>query len=197
MNSSPPQKKKSQISLSSMGLLYFAMFSISVMVNQQSRLFLYPSINESFWTHMAEDALIAIAISMVVVAASWGLNRFVPSVRRLSKSFARLFGALTLGECFMIAIFSAMGEEFFFRGMLQSWIGLGPASILFGLLHSGPGRKYLPWTLFAVVMGFVLGAVYEWRSNLLLPVAIHFLVNFVNLVAIGFLLPKRNQESLL
>ncbi|MEZ4845465.1 MAG: CPBP family intramembrane glutamic endopeptidase [Bdellovibrionota bacterium] len=50
------------------------------------------------------------------------------------------------------------------------------------MLHSGPGRKYLPWTIFAVVMGFVLGMTYQWRENLLVPVIIHFVVNLLNLM---------------
>jgi membrane protease YdiL (CAAX protease family) len=64
---------------------------------------------------------------------------------------------------------------------LQGTVGLVGATILFGLLHSGPGRELRLWTLFALLAGGVLGLLMQWRGNLLGPVAGHFLVNAVNL----------------
>ena len=53
--------------------------------------------------------------------------------------------------------------------------------MLFGLLHSGPGKAFRLWTLFAVVAGALLGGLMVWRGNLLGPVVGHVLVNAVNL----------------
>ncbi len=76
---------------------------------------------------------------------------------------------------------SGFAEELFFRGALQGTVGLVGATILFGLLHSGPGKAFRLWTLFALLAGGILGLLMHWRGNLLGPVAGHFLVNAVNL----------------
>lgn len=51
----------------------------------------------------------------------------------------------------------ALSEEFFFRGLLQRWIGIAGASILFGLAHLG-FRQFPNWQ-FALVAG-VAGIFY-------------------------------------
>ena len=55
------------------------------------------------------------------------------------------------------------------------------ATVLFAVLHTGPGRAFRVWTLFAVVAGGLFGGLMEWRGNLLAPVIGHFVVNGVNL----------------
>ncbi|HJX28947.1 MAG TPA: CPBP family intramembrane glutamic endopeptidase, partial [Thermoanaerobaculia bacterium] len=55
------------------------------------------------------------------------------------------------------------------------------ASVIFGLVHTGPGREFRLWTLFALTAGFLLGGLMVWRGNLLAPVIAHFAVNAVNL----------------
>ena len=64
---------------------------------------------------------------------------------------------------------------------MQGTVGWAAATVLFGLLHSGPGKAFRLWTLFAVVAGALLGGLMAWRGNLLGPIAGHFLVNAVNL----------------
>ncbi|MBI5282742.1 MAG: CPBP family intramembrane metalloprotease [Candidatus Solibacter usitatus] len=51
----------------------------------------------------------------------------------------------------------ALSEEFFFRGLLQRWIGIAGASVLFGLAHLG-FRQFPNWR-FAIVAG-VAGVFY-------------------------------------
>ena len=47
------------------------------------------------------------------------------------------------------------------------------ASLLFGLAHVGPDGRYLVWTLWAVLAGFVFGAIFEVSGGLLAPVLAH------------------------
>jgi membrane protease YdiL (CAAX protease family) len=53
--------------------------------------------------------------------------------------------------------------------------------VLFALLHTGPGRHFRLWTVFAVLAGALFGGLMLWRGNLLAPVVGHVLVNGVNL----------------
>ena len=59
----------------------------------------------------------------------------------------------------LVSIFSGVGEEAFFRGAVLQEFGLVISSLLFGLAHIGPDRRYLVWTVWAVLAGFVFGAL--------------------------------------
>ena len=89
--------------------------------------------------------------------------------------------SLTLAEISALAALSGISEELFFRGAVQGTLGWAAATILFALLHSGPGRAFRLWSLFALLAGALFGGVMAWRGNLLGPVVGHFLVNAVNL----------------
>ena len=108
-------------------------------------------------------------------------ERIFPLARELEARLAQAMGTLSAAEAVALALLSGFAEELFFRGALQGTLGWVAATILFGLLHSGPGKAFRLWTLFALLAGGVLGLLMEWRGNLLGPVAGHFLVNAVNL----------------
>jgi membrane protease YdiL (CAAX protease family) len=108
-------------------------------------------------------------------------ERIFPLARDLEAKLAQALGPLSGSEAFALALLSGFAEELFFRGAVQGTLGLVGATILFGLLHSGPGKELRLWTLFALLAGGVLGLLMVWRGNLLGPVAGHFLVNAVNL----------------
>ena len=96
-----------------------------------------------------------------------------------------VLGRRTVGECVVLAAVSAIAEEALFRGALQPHLGWVGASLLFGLAHFAPRRDLLPWTGFAVLAGFVLGALFEVTGNLIAPVVAHFAINAVNLRRLG------------
>jgi CAAX protease family protein len=108
-------------------------------------------------------------------------ERIFPLARDLEAKLAQALGPLSGSEALALALLSGFAEELFFRGAVQGTLGVVGATILFGLLHSGPGKELRLWTLFALLAGGVLGLLMVWRGNLLGPVAGHFLVNAVNL----------------
>lgn len=95
--------------------------------------------------------------------------------------FRGLFGPLRGLDILGFAIFSAIGEELFFRGALQSQIGIIPASLIFGVLHMAPSKKFIPWPFQAVAMGFAFGGLFWITGNLVAPVLAHFTINYQNL----------------
>lgn len=101
--------------------------------------------------------------------------------RVLHTEFRGLFGPLKGMDILAYAVFSSVGEEMFFRGVLQPEIGIVPASLIFGILHIAPGRKFVPWPLQAVVMGFALGGVFWLSGDLAAPIMAHFTINYQNL----------------
>ncbi|MBI5365992.1 MAG: CPBP family intramembrane metalloprotease [Planctomycetes bacterium] len=129
----------------------------------------------------ARGAAWGAAVAAAVVLASAGAARAFARVRALEAYFAELLGPLAAGEVLLAAAASAVGEELLFRAALQPLLGLVGASLLFGLLHLPGERRLVPWTGFAVVMGFALGALYERTGTLAAPVVAHFGINLVNL----------------
>jgi membrane protease YdiL (CAAX protease family) len=81
----------------------------------------------------------------------------------------------------VLALLSALGEELFFRGLLQPVIGLWLQALLFGALHQIPGRSRWVWVSWAALVGLALGLIFQLTGSLLGPIAAHALVNGMNL----------------
>jgi membrane protease YdiL (CAAX protease family) len=116
-----------------------------------------------------------------VVAASRLLTAATRLGERLARTLAAVLGPLSLAECWLLALVSGVAEEAFFRGALQPQVGLVAASLLFGAAHFVPRRDLLPWTLFSVAAGFLLGWLYLATGNLVAPVVAHIGINGLNL----------------
>ncbi|MEO8707374.1 MAG: CPBP family intramembrane glutamic endopeptidase [Kofleriaceae bacterium] len=101
--------------------------------------------------------------------------------RNLHTSFRDLLGPLSGKEIVILALASSIGEELLFRGALLPWFGVWIQAAIFALLHVGPGKRFLPWTLSALVLGIAFGWLAIWTGNLGAPIAAHFAINFLNL----------------
>jgi len=141
-------------------------------------------------------------LSSVALGGSMGLllvllTRYLQErfcwARTLHNEFRHLLAPLGRRDIVVVAAASAIGEECLFRGalMLHLWQALpGPAglfvgvlgsALLFSLLHIGPGTRFVPWTVSALLMGVVLGGLFLLTGDLLAPIAVHFTVNLLNL----------------
>ena len=127
------------------------------------------------------DLGLGLGAGLLLLAVWWVAERVFPLAKELEARLASVLGPITVSEAIGLALLSGFAEELFFRGAVQGTLGWAGATILFGLLHSGPGRAFRLWTVFALLAGLVLGGVMAWRGNLLGPVVGHFLVNAVNL----------------
>ncbi len=86
-------------------------------------------------------------------------------------------------------IFAPIGEECFFRGILQTglhrivrpkqgslrhrWVAIGLTALVFGLMHTQT-PQYVPAL---VLFGAILGFLYERTGSLLVPMLVHMLFN--------------------
>lgn len=94
-----------------------------------------------------------------------------------------LFRQAPRGTLFLVALLAGVGEELLFRGVIQGgldgligpWPALVLASLLFGAMHA-LSRAYF---IIATLMGFYLGLAYLWTGNLLVPILIHFLYDWI------------------
>jgi membrane protease YdiL (CAAX protease family) len=125
--------------------------------------------------------VVGLALGLAVVFLTrLSVHRF-DWARRLHRDFRGLLGHLSARDVFILAVASSLGEELLFRGALQPWWGLWPAAIVFALLHIGPGARFLPWTLSALVIGAIFGGLTAWLGDLGAPITAHFIINFMNL----------------
>ena len=127
--------------------------------------------------------LVGTTAASVTVALGVILYRLLPALRRLSDELApRLVDGAKRRDLVLVSIISGVGEEAFFRGALQPDIGLVTSSLLFGILHVGPDRRYLVWTVWAVGAGFLFGLLYVWTGGILASVIAHVLHNAATLL---------------
>ena len=134
---------------------------------------------------MTRSLLYGGAFAVLVLAATGPLMRRVPWLRWLAHEMRRMLGPLDLSTVLVLALASGVAEEVFFRGALLPVVGLTASSLLFGLIHTGPDRRYVAWTAFTLVVGFALGWIVVATGSLAGAVLAHVLINAVNLWRIG------------
>jgi membrane protease YdiL (CAAX protease family) len=128
-----------------------------------------------FFGHSAaSSALLGALTALATISLGLLAYRLVPVLREIAEELApRLVDGASYGGLALVATFSGVGEEAFFRGVIQQEFGLVIASLVFGVVHVGPDRRYLVWTAWAVLAGFLFGALYEVTGGLLAPILAH------------------------
>lgn len=101
---------------------------------------------------------------------------------KLYLPFGRSIRSLTIFEIVLISCAAGIGEEIFFRGMMQSFIGVWWAAVVFGLLHALTPAYFI----IATAVGIWLGLLYQFSDNLLVPMVAHaaydiFALNFLRM----------------
>ncbi len=127
------------------------------------------------------DLAIGAGCGLAVVAVSALMTWGTTWGEALARALAGTMGRLSIPDALLMAFASGLAEEMLFRGALQPRVGLVWASLLFGSVHFIPQRAFLPWTVFAIACGFVLGALFEATGNLVAPVTAHIVINGINL----------------
>jgi membrane protease YdiL (CAAX protease family) len=116
-------------------------------------------------------------------------SRFGP-VRRMMKEvnevLVPLLAGLTAADYALIALLAGIGEEGVFRGIIQGGLsGVMPepaalllAAALFGVLHFITPA----YAVLAGLLGLYMGVLYLVTGNLLVPIVVHSLYDFVALL---------------
>ena len=126
-------------------------------------------------------AVAGLFVGLASVGISEVLTRGTELGERLADVLAESLAGISLGDAILLAVASGIAEEMLFRGALQPAVGLVWASLIFGACHFLPRRDIAIWSLYAVVMGFAFGWLFEWTGQLLAPIVAHTVVNGINL----------------
>lgn len=131
------------------------------------------------------DLLWGLAAGAALLGLWLAGRALLPLARELERAIGAILDGLSPSDAFALALISGFAEELFFRGAVQGSWGVVAATVLFALLHTGPGRPFLLWTAFALVAGAVFGGLALLRGNLLAPIVAHVAVNAVNLTRLA------------
>jgi len=94
-----------------------------------------------------------------------------PFLRAFDRAFTLLFSRISFPAVIAGGLLAGLGEETFFRGILQNEIGWIPAALLFALAHVGRGFNL--FAVWAIVEGLIFGWLYQLTGNLLVPMIAH------------------------
>jgi uncharacterized protein len=125
--------------------------------------------------------VLGVFVAALTIGSTRALTRHTAWARALRVEFRAVLKGTTGIDIVLLALASGTAEELFFRGALQPWLGITAASLAFGLAHLGPTRTYLPWTAWAVIMGFLLGILSWATGSIVGPIVAHVAINAVNL----------------
>ena len=129
--------------------------------------------------------------AVVVLSTRFVVGRFAWA-QRLHSELRPVAHDLTVGQIFLLAGMSSLGEEILFRGLMTPTLGVVVSSVLFGLLHQVRGPSRWVWITWATAVGLVLGTIFAATGSLVGPLLAHAVVNAVNL---GYLRDHDPEEN--
>lgn len=136
-------------------------------------------------TSVTLSLALGLGFAAVVLAAGDIGERYIPSLRQLSRFFQDAIRGLSRSALVWLGVLSAVAEELLFRGVLLPGTGLIASSILFGIAHIGPHGVRLTWMAFALVTGLFLGAMTLYTGDLIAAITAHAAINTTNLLRFG------------
>jgi membrane protease YdiL (CAAX protease family) len=162
--------------------LYAALALVALVIGLargQADLYRLPGVEASY--RLLLSPLVGVALGLTeVFAYRLCVHRF-DWARRLHRDFRGLLADLSARDVLILAGASAIGEELLFRGALMPWVGVIGSTLIFALLHVGPGTRFLPWTASAFVIGLVFCLLFRWLGDLGAPILAHFTINYMNI----------------
>jgi membrane protease YdiL (CAAX protease family) len=104
----------------------------------------------------------------------WSRRVVLPLLKNMDPNFLMAMGIL-----------AGLSEELLFRGALQPIIGIVLASLLFGFVHYLGNKELLLYGAIASAMGLVMGTVFSYTGEILVPVVAHGVYNFLVITALS------------
>lgn len=134
------------------------------------------------WSLVATGPLVLAVLVLMRFPWQW-----VKSLERIiDEHLLPLFRDAGPFAVFAVALTAGIGEELLFRGVIQAGLeglvgamtALAITSLLFGLVHAMTPAYFA----LTCLMGFYLGWLYQATGNLLVPILVHFLYDWIVLV---------------
>ena len=173
----------------SLAILFFDYFIVRPTTQKKLSFNLQPT---NFYTYLLIFPMM-LGMMFIVEYVSALIPTEGPFFGKYYEFFNQLMNQLTLDPVVMIimaVIMAPIFEEIIFRGIIQKglinkgvnrWSAIVLSAILFGIVHANP------WQFVgALLLGCVLGVVYERTKSLLLPILLHAFNNLCSSIFVTF-----------
>jgi membrane protease YdiL (CAAX protease family) len=133
-----------------------------------------------FWQIIA-----GLIFGFISAKAAWAIveQPFLSDVKRL---FSNIFRPMNLNkpEVIFISLCAGMGEEIFFRGAVQPFLGVWITAILFVFLHGYINPFQLPLTIYGLYMTVVIGVMglMTIHFGIVSSIVAHFVIDLILLI---------------
>ncbi len=142
--------------------------------------------------------LAAVPVAVLILLATIGpiseMDLVARSMGKITTRLKQILGSsiqsLTAFDIVLPSAFAGIGEEIFFRGLLQSYVGVIGAAIVFGLLHALTPTYFV----LATAIGLYFGYLYETTGNLLIPMVSHAAYDIFALYLLRLQFAQRRLE---
>ncbi|HUR25574.1 MAG TPA: CPBP family glutamic-type intramembrane protease [Candidatus Thermoplasmatota archaeon] len=134
-------------------------------------------------------ALMVVGVAVLVTTYTLlteGVDALTSAEEEPNPAVQGILDNLSWPMALLVAAGAGIGEEIFFRGFLQRYLGVWGQAVLFGLAHATGG--YLPQVAFALGMGLVFGYLIQRGWSLWTLMVAHFLYDFT-LLALALVAP--------
>lgn len=125
-------------------------------------------------------ALFILSLSPQARRISW-----IGSLQKTLLSLQGIFSQARILDLVAISLIAGIAEEMLFRGVIQTQLGILPASILFGLAHLITPT----YAVIATIMGIYIGILYQVFDSLLIPIQLHFIYDLFALLYLRYHAP--------
>lgn len=130
-----------------------------------------------------KGALVGLGILGLVIVTGL-IEQLLLGEPETSATIEALFDVLTIPLILLIALSAGIGEEIFFRGIMQKWVGVWGQAVFFGITHAGYGT--VSQVVVPLLIGLFLGFVHKRYQNLWVVIIAHTLYDLVPLT-LGYL----------
>jgi membrane protease YdiL (CAAX protease family) len=145
----------------------------------------------ALWGTAASVPLLA-SLALVIRSEWPPFARFRLMIHRI---VSELFSSCTVGDIALISVLAGIGEEALFRGVMQPyltgsvglWVAIAVTSVAFGLAH----YLSLTYAIYAAVISAWLGFLLVTFDNLLVPITVHALYDFLALTYLVHIRPSK------
>jgi membrane protease YdiL (CAAX protease family) len=143
-----------------------------------------PWLRAPYWAQLLISLSLGFALAFTVVGMTPWLVERTRWARALHGELKEIVDPLSQAEITLLAIASGLGEEIFFRGAMQPVLGIVLTSLIFGAFHLGPRKAFPAWAIWAFVIGFALGCIFELTGTLWGSILAHVWINQRNMLSI-------------
>lgn len=153
------------------------------------------SLEDALWGVVATLPLLALFLAIL----KWPIGPLARAKHFCENEVEPLLHDSSWSEIGLVSLSVGVSEEMLFRGVFQAaltnWLGvplgLGLASVLFGLLHP----ISVPYMVMAAFLGLYLGTVWIVSGNLLTVIVVHTLYDFAALSYLIRIRPPHRGNS--